>query len=66
MTQMIKEAWEDSGKACRYLRPHDDQCEPAEICCPNRVPRLARMAKMNARSGYGRRPGRFGRKPSGP
>ncbi len=63
-TKLIKEAWEDSGEVYGYRKLHDDLCDQGEICCPNRVARLARLAGIKAQIGYKRRPGKYGGKPS--
>ena len=43
-TDLLKEAWEDSGKVYGYRKLHDDLSDQGEACCPNRVARLARLA----------------------
>jgi putative transposase len=63
-TELIKEAWEDSGKVYGYRKLHDDLRDQGETCCPNRVARLARLAGLKAQIGYKRRPGKYGGKPS--
>ena len=63
-TDLLKEAWEDSGKVYGYRKLHDDLCDQGETCCPNRVARLARLAGIKAQIGYTRRPGKYGGKPS--
>ena len=63
-TELLKEAWEDSGKVYGYRKLHDDLRELGEPCCPNRVARLARIAGVKAQIGYRRRPGKYGGKPS--
>lgn len=63
-TELIKEAWEDSGKVYGYRKLHDDLRDQGETCCPNRVARLARLAGFKAQIGYKRRPGKYGGKPS--
>jgi len=63
-TELIKDAWEDSGKVYGYRKLHDDLCDQGETCCPNRVARLARLAGIKAQIGYKRRPGKYGGKPS--
>ena len=55
-TELIKEAWKDSGKVYGYRKLHDDLRDQGETCCPNRVARLARLAGVKARIGYKRRP----------
>lgn len=63
-TELIKEAWKDSGKVYGYRKLHDDLCDQGETCCPNRVARLAQLAGIKAQIGYKRRPGKYGGKPS--
>ena len=63
-TDLIKEAWNDSGKVYGYRKLHDDLCEQGETYCPNRVARLARLAGIKAQIGYKRRPGKYGGRPS--
>ncbi len=57
-TNMLQEAWEDSGKVYGYRKLHDDLRDQGETCCLNRVARLARMAGIKAQIGYKRRPGK--------
>ena len=63
-TDLLKDAWEDSGKVYGYRKLHDDLCDQGETCCPNRVARLARLAGIKAQVGYKRRVGKYGGKPS--
>lgn len=63
-TQLIREAWQESGKVYGYRKLHDDLLDQGERCCPNRVARLTRLASITAQIGYKRRPGRYGGKPS--
>ena len=63
-TELIRQAWKDSGKVYGYRKLHDDLLDQGETCCPNRVARLARMAGIKAQIGYKRRPGSYGGKPS--
>jgi len=63
-TELIKEAWEDSGQIYGYRKIHDDLCDQGETCSLNRVARLARLAGIKAQIGYKRRPGKYGGKPS--
>ena len=63
-TELLKDAWEDSGKVYGYRKLHDDLRDQGETCCPNRVARLARMAGIKAQIGYKRRSGTYGGKPS--
>lgn len=63
-TDLLKDAWEDSGKVYGYRKLHDDLPDQGEICCPNRVARLARMAGIKAQIGYKRSLGIYCGKPS--
>jgi putative transposase len=63
-TELLKEAWKDSGKVYGYRKLHDDLQDQGEACCPNRVARLTRMAGIKAQIGYRRRSGTYGGKPS--
>ena len=61
---LIRKAWDDSGKIYGYRKLHDDLADQGETCCPNRVARLAKQAGIRAQIGYKRRPGSHGGKPS--
>ncbi|MEP3431169.1 MAG: IS3 family transposase [Roseibium sp.] len=63
-TQLIEEAWKQSGKVYGYRKLHDDLLDQGETSCANRVARLARLADIKAQIGYRRRPGSCGGKPS--
>ena len=63
-TELIRKAWQDSGKVYGYRKLHDDLLDQGETCCPNRVARLAGLAGIRAQIGYKRRPGQYGGKPS--
>lgn len=63
-TELIRNAWKDSGKVHGYRKLHDDLLDQGETCCPNRVARLAKLAGIKARIGCKRRPGSHGGKPS--
>ncbi len=63
-TELLKDAWEDSGKVYGYRKLHDDLLDQGETCCPNRVARLTRMAGIKAQIGYKCRPGVCSGKPS--
>ena len=63
-TELLKEAWEDSGKVYGYRKLHDDLQDQGETSCPNRVARLTRMAGIKAQIGYNRRSGTYCGKPS--
>lgn len=62
-TELIRKAWQDSGKVYGYRKLHDDLPDQGETCCPNRVARLAGLAGIRAQIGYKRRPGQYGGKP---
>lgn len=57
-TKLLKDAWEESGKVYGYRKLHDDLSDLREICSPNRVTRLARLAGIKAQTGYRHRPGK--------
>jgi len=63
-TELIRKAWNDSGKIYGYRKLHDDLLDQGETSCPNRVARLAKLAGIKAQIGYKRRPGSYGGKPS--
>jgi putative transposase len=76
-TELIQQAWADSGKVYGYrklpplgdccaitCRAADDLLDQGEICSENRVARLASLAGIAAQIGYKRRPARYGGKPA--
>ena len=63
-TDLIQQAWADSGKVYGYRKLTDDLRDAGETCSENRVARLASMAGITAQIGYKRRPGGYGGKPS--
>jgi putative transposase len=63
-TDLIQQAWTDSGKVYGYRKLHDDLLDQGEVCSENRVARLASIAGIAAQIGYKRRPGRYGGKPA--
>jgi len=63
-TELIRNAWMDSGRVYGYRKLHDDLMDQGETCCPNRVARLSKLAGIKAQIGYKRRPGSYGGKPS--
>jgi putative transposase len=63
-TDLLRDAWKDSGKVYGYRKLHDDLVYQGETCCPNLVARLARLAGIRAEIGYKRRPGICGGRPS--
>jgi len=64
-TELIQQAWADSGKVYGYRKLTDDLRDAGETCSENRVARLASIAGIAAAQiGYKRRPGRYGGKPA--
>jgi len=63
-TELIQQAWADSGKVYGYRKLTDDLRDAGETCSENRVARLASLAGIAAQIGYKRRPGRYGGKPA--
>jgi len=63
-TELLSQAWKESGKVYGYRKLHDDLLDQGESCCLNRVARLARLAGIKVQIGYRRRPGSYGGKPS--
>ena len=64
LSGLIKQAWLESGCVYGYRKLHADLCYLGERCGSNRVLRLARLAGIKAQIGYGKRPGKYGGKPS--
>lgn len=63
-TELIRQAWSDSGKVYGYRKLTDDLRDQGERISENRVARLASLAGIAAQVGYKRRPGRYGGKPA--
>jgi putative transposase len=63
-TDLIRQAWSDSGKVYGYRKLADDLRDQGEQVSENRVARLASLAGILAQVGYKRRPGRYGGKPA--
>ena len=63
-TELIQQAWADSGKVYGYRKLTDDLRDAGETCSESRVARLASIAGIAAQIGYKRRPGRYGGKPA--
>jgi putative transposase len=63
-TELIRQAWGDSGKVYGYRKLTDDLRDQGERVSENRVARLASLAGISAQIGYRRRPGRYGSKPA--
>ncbi len=63
-TELIRQAWSDSGRVYGYRKLADDLRDQGEQVSENRVARLAAMAGIAAQVGYKRRPGKYGGKPA--
>jgi len=63
-TELVHQAWTDSGKIYEHHKLTDDLRNQGETCSENRVARLAGIAGIAAQIGYKRRPGRYGGKPA--
>jgi len=63
-TELIHQAWADSGKVYGYRELTDDLRDAGETCSENRVARLASLAGIVAQIGDKRRPGHYGGKPT--
>ena len=63
-TELIQQAWTDSGKVYGYRKLTDDLRDAGETCSENRVARLASLAGIAVQIGYKHRPGRCGGKPA--
>lgn len=63
-TELIRQAWTDSGKIYGYRKLTDDLRDQGEQVSENRVARLASLAGITAQIGYKQHPGRKGGKPS--
>lgn len=63
-TELIRQAWTESGKVHGYRKLTDDLRDQGERISENRVARLASLAGIAAQVGYKRRPGRYGGKPA--
>lgn len=61
---LIKHAWLESGGVYGYRKIHDDLRELGESCGRHRVARLMRLEKLRSQTGYRRRPGYYGGKPT--
>ncbi len=62
LIDLIKRAWIESGCVYGYRKLHDDLRSIGEICCLNRVARLANIAGIKAQIGYRRKTGFYGGK----
>ena len=63
-TDLLLKAWEESGKVYGYRKLHDDLLDQRDMCCPNRIASLTRLAGIKAQIGNKRRPGIYGGKPA--
>ena len=64
LIDLIKRAWIESGCVYDYRKLHDDLRSIGEMCCLNRVARLANIAGIKAQIGYKRKAGFYGGKPA--
>ncbi len=58
---LIKQSWLESGGVYGYRKITDDLRELGEPCGKHRVYRLMRIDGLRSQTGYGRRPGHYGR-----
>ena len=63
-TELLKEAWEESGKVYGCRKLHDDLQDQDESCGPNRLARLTTMAGIKVQIDLKRRSSTYGGKPS--
>ena len=63
-TELIRQAWAESGKVYGYRKLTDDLRGQGEQASENRVARLAAPVGIAAQIGHGRRPGGYGDKPA--
>ncbi len=63
-TELIRQAWTESGKVYGYRKLTDDLRDAGETCSENRMARLASLAGISAQIGYRRRPDRYGGRPA--
>lgn len=63
-TELLRQAWQESGKVYGYRKLCDDLRDQGERISENRAARLASLAGVAAQIGYRRRPGRYGGKPA--
>ncbi len=61
---LIKHAWLGSGSVYGYRKIHDDLRELGETCRRNRVGRPMQAEWLRSQTGYRRRPGFYGGKPT--
>ncbi|MBV4491594.1 IS3 family transposase [Pseudomonas oryzicola] len=61
---LIKQAWLESGGVYGFRKIHEDLRELGEVCGRNRVGRLMQAEGLRSQTGYRRRPGFYGGKPT--
>jgi putative transposase len=61
---LAKQSWLESGGVYGYRKVHDDLRALGETCGKHRVHRLLRLEGLRSQSGYRRRPGKHGGRPS--
>ena len=60
----IKQCWLESGGIYGYRKIRDDLREMGETCGKHRVARLMRHEGLRSQTGYRRRPGHYGGRPT--
>lgn len=61
---MIKQNWLESGGVYGYRKIKDDLRDQGETCGKHRVARLMRLEGLRSQTGYRRRPGHYGGRPT--
>ncbi|WP_323018933.1 IS3 family transposase [Castellaniella sp.] len=61
---LISQSWQDSGRVYGYRKVTHDLRDLGEICGRHRVARLMRENQLRSQTGYKRRPGHRGGRPS--
>ena len=64
MLGLIKQSWLESGAVYGYRKITTDLRAIGERCGKHRVARLMREACLKSQTGYGRRPGKYGGRPT--
>lgn len=64
LTDLLKQAWLESGCVYGYRKLHDDLRSLGEMCSPNKIARLASLAGIKAQIGYKRKAGFYGGRPA--
>lgn len=61
---LLKHAWLESGSVYGYHKPTMDMRDLGEACGKHRVARLLKLERLRSQTGYRRRPGSRGGKPT--